>query len=80
MGNIYSHGLRPDASFDERAEWHNVRRHRPAYFVGLDLGQSKDYSALAIVERSGGGDTASLASSSLQAKGKYQFHCTHLHR
>jgi hypothetical protein len=80
MSNIYTYGLRPDASFDEKAEWLNVRRHRPAYFVGLDLGQSQDYSALAIIERSSSSDTDSLASSSLQTKGKYQFHCTHLHR
>jgi hypothetical protein len=78
MSNVYSYGLRPDASFDEKAEWLNVRRHRPAYFVGLDLGQSQDYSALAIVERSS--DAGSLASSAIQTKGKYQFSCTHLHR
>jgi hypothetical protein len=27
--------------------------HKPAYFVGLDLGQSQDYSALVILERRG---------------------------
>jgi hypothetical protein len=83
MSNFYSYGLRPDSSFDEKAEWLNVRRHRPAYFVGLDLGQSQDYSALSIIERnssSSSGDADSLSSSSLQTKGKYQFHCTHLHR
>lgn len=39
----------------------------PAYFVGLDLGQSKDYTALAILERHGAGQEA-------------EFHARHLHR
>lgn len=41
---------------------------KPAYFVGLDLGQSADYSALAIMERQG------------NAKGNYAFRCRHLQR
>lgn len=40
---------------------------RPEYFVGLDLGQSKDYTALAILERHGEGQEA-------------VFHARHLHR
>jgi hypothetical protein len=68
MSNIYNCGPGPNASFDEKAEWFNVRQHRPAYFVGLDLGQSQDYSALAIVERSG------------EAKSNYKFLCSYLKR
>jgi hypothetical protein len=68
MSDIYSYGLRPDASFDEKAEWLNVRRHRPAYFVGLDLGQSQDFSALCVMERTG------------ESRASFQFACTYLHR
>jgi hypothetical protein len=68
MSNVYSYGLRPDASFDEKAEWLNVRRHRPAYFVGLDLGQSQDFSALCVMARTG------------DDRANYQFACTYLHR
>jgi hypothetical protein len=32
----------------------------PRYFLGLDLGQSQDYTALAVVERHGAGDRASF--------------------
>ncbi len=41
---------------------------RPAYFVGLDLGQSQDFSAIAVMERHG------------TAKDDYVFHCRHLER
>jgi len=41
---------------------------KPSYFIGLDLGQSADYSALIILERRG---------SSPQ---NYTFDCRHLHR
>jgi hypothetical protein len=41
---------------------------RPAYFVGLDLGQSQDFSAIAVMERSG------------TTKDNYVFHCRHLER
>jgi len=41
---------------------------RPAYFVGLDLGQSQDFSAIAVMERHG------------TAKDNYVFHCRHLER
>jgi hypothetical protein len=68
MSNIYQHGLPHDATFDQRSEWFNVRRHQPAYFCGLDLGQSSDFSALAIVERRG------------DDKSNYQFVCSHLQR
>jgi hypothetical protein len=68
MSSIYSYGLRPDTSFDEKAEWLNVRRHRPAYFVGLDLGQSQDFSALCVIERTGD-DCAN-----------YRFACSYLRR
>ncbi len=67
MSNIYWRGIGSDASFDERQDWH-MRQKRPVYFCGLDLGQAQDYSALAIVERSG------------DAKSNYQFLCNHLHR
>jgi hypothetical protein len=46
----------------------NVRRHRPAYFVGLDLGQSQDFSALCVMARTG------------DDRANYQFACTYLHR
>ena len=39
-----------------------------AYFIGLDLGQSQDFSAMAILERHG------------TSKHDYIFHCRHLHR
>lgn len=57
----------PGLSFDERAEWF-MKQKRPTLFCGLDLGQSQDFSALAIVERSGDGVA------------NYQFNCTHLQR
>jgi hypothetical protein len=41
---------------------------RPAYFVGLDLGQSQDFSAIAVMERHG------------TTKDNYVFHCRHLER
>jgi len=41
---------------------------RTAYFVGLDLGQSQDFSAIAVMERHG------------TAKDDYVFHCRHLER
>ncbi len=41
---------------------------RPAYFVGLDLGQSADFSAIAVMERHG------------TTKDTYVFHCRHLER
>ena len=41
---------------------------KPAYYVGLDLGQSQDYSALVIMERQG------------DSKETYTFHCRHLQR
>jgi hypothetical protein len=41
---------------------------RPAYFVGLDLGQSADFSAIAVMERHG------------TTKDNYVFHCRHLER
>jgi hypothetical protein len=68
MSNVYSYGLPPDATFDQRAEWLNVRRHRPAYFVGLDLGQSQDFSALCVIERTG------------DDRANYQFACSYLQR
>ncbi len=68
MSNIYSYGPRHASSFDEKAEWLNVRRHRPAYFVGLDLGQSQDFSALCVMARTG------------DDRANYQFACTYLHR
>jgi hypothetical protein len=40
----------------------------PTYFVGLDLGQSQDYSAIAVIERHG------------DSKNNYTFHCRHLQR
>ena len=67
MSNIYQNFLHDEASFDERAEWY-ARQRRPSYFVGLDLGQAQDYSALAVVERSG------------DSKDTYQFTCNHLQR
>ncbi len=68
MSNVYNNlGPGEQASYDERAEW-RMRQKRPAYFVGLDLGQAQDYSALAIVERSGDG------------KANYQFLCNYLKR
>lgn len=45
----------------------NARARRPAYFIGLDLGQAKDYTALAILERHGEGQEAI-------------FHARHLYR
>jgi len=42
--------------------------HRPAYFVGLDLGQAQDFSALAVMECQG------------LTKETYTFHCRHLQR
>ncbi len=44
------------------------RVQQPAYFIGLDLGQSQDFSAMAILERHGA------------SKHDYAFHCRHLHR
>jgi len=41
---------------------------RTTYFVGLDLGQSQDFSAIAVMERHG------------TAKDDYVFHCRHLER
>jgi hypothetical protein len=41
---------------------------RPAYFVGLDLGQAADFSAIAVIERHG------------TSKENYTFHCRHLQR
>ncbi len=41
---------------------------RPAYFVGLDLGQAADFSAIAVMERHG------------TSKDDYVFHCRHLER
>jgi hypothetical protein len=41
---------------------------RPAYFVGLDLGQSRDFSAICVLERHG------------TSKDNYTFHCRHLER
>ena len=41
---------------------------KPSYFIGLDLGQAQDYSALVILERHGSN------------KDDYTFHCRHLHR
>ena len=67
MGNIYSNILPESASYDERLEWF-LRQRRPAYFVGLDLGQSQDFSALAVIERTG------------ETKDTYQFACNHLQR
>ena len=32
--------------------------HRPTYFLGLDLGQAADFSALAVLERTTGPDPA----------------------
>jgi hypothetical protein len=40
MANIYSSFLPESASFEERAEWY-ARQRRPAYFVGLDLGNRR---------------------------------------
>ncbi len=55
------------ASFDERQDWYN-RQKRPSLFVGLDLGQSQDFSALCVMERTG------------DNRSNYQFACTYLHR
>lgn len=41
---------------------------QPSYFVGLDLGQSTDFSAIAVMECRG------------LTKDTYTFHCRHLHR
>jgi hypothetical protein len=41
---------------------------KPSYFVGLDLGQSADYSAIAVMERHG------------DSRNNYIFHCRHLQR
>jgi hypothetical protein len=57
----------PNASFEERANWY-ARLGRPSLFVGLDLGKSRDFSALCVMERSG------------DAPDNYQFSCTYLHR
>jgi hypothetical protein len=67
MANIYSSFLPEHASFEERAEWY-ARQRRPAYYVGLYLGQSQDFSALAVIERSG------------DSRDTYQFVCNHLQR
>ena len=45
-----------------------VLQQQIAYFIGLDLGQSQDFSAMAILERHG------------TSKHDYVFHCRHLHR
>lgn len=67
MSNTYKNYLPESASYEERAEFY-ARQKRPAYFVGLDLGQSQDFSALAVIERSG------------ETKDTYQFVCNHLQR
>jgi phage terminase large subunit-like protein len=41
---------------------------RPAYFVGLDLGQAQDFSAIAVMEMHG------------LTKDTYKFNCRHLQR
>jgi hypothetical protein len=67
MAKIFHSGPPPNASFEERQIWYN-RQSRPAYFVGLDLGQSQDFSALCVLQRTG------------DDRANYQFACTFLHR
>jgi hypothetical protein len=59
MSNIYK-------SWEEKQNWCN--QNRPALFVGLDLGQSADFSALCVMQRTG------------DDRANYQFACRHLHR
>ncbi len=44
------------------------RQRKPVYFVGLDLGQAADFSAIAVMERYG------------TSSEDYTFHCRHLQR
>lgn len=43
-----------------------VQQPKPAYFLGLDLGQAKDYTALVILERHGEGQEANFHARHLQ--------------
>ncbi len=67
MNNIFQSQPPPDATFEERHNWF-IRQKQPALFVGLDLGKTRDFSALCVIERTG------------NAPANFHFSCTYLHR